>query len=205
MTNISDFLDNAKEVYDGLPLLGQFAVGAGALFTTIGALTGISIAIENNKQKKDLKNLYKIFNHLDNSSSIIFTSLSDGLHKGLSQAECEQSKQTALKFFHDENTSIEYGSEKDAAENHLIYEKSITDRPTYSSFNNGISNFTSTTYRKVERYYPVMVGWQASEEHPQIAVPLYSGLKEGTAVRYDGKVFTLPNAQPSIKNQPKPS
>ena len=51
-------------------------------------------------------------------------------------------------------------------------------------------------------YTPATVAWQASVSKPEIAVPLYAGPEDGTAIRADGTVYTLDNSAAPVPAYP---
>lgn len=152
--------------FDAVCDFSAYTIAAGAIFGVICS-PFLYIADENNQKFQEQ------LTDLDRRPSVVFNSVASCVERGFSLKDCQESNAKAV----DIAGSLGIG-------------------PSYSTMSKCIQNHgncydMSMVYPPIAHYTPPMIAWQAAQDNLSQAVPLYSGPTVNTAIRGDGKQFSL--------------
>lgn len=180
---IGDSVDSFRHWLTSGSDLGALAKLVGVLVLATGAILGPFLYIADRNSEA----LERTMADLDNRPTVVFNAVAACVGKGYDRKSCELSRKAADDIASGWGTSLHYSTPEECAGAHRLCSKVTVMIPitTY------VRDMPTTMYIPSTSYYPPVVAWQAAAGNLAEAVPLYSGPVPGTAVRRDGKQFTL--------------
>lgn len=149
-----------------------------------GALVSPFIWIGSQNQQ-DLQNR---FSALDATTRVEFNNVAACAARGYRRADCERAQQEAVDIAGALGTTASYNNAAQCQVNH----GTCTERTDMIPVTTFVNNVPITNYIYDTKYYPDVVGWQATRDGLNHAVPLYRSAQDGQVMRGDRKLFPAP-------------
>src|SRR5690606_32102601 len=132
--------------------------------------------------------LKKSFAALDSGPRVEFNNVAACVARGYAQNDCTRAQDQAVDIAGSLGTTAVYNSAAQCHDNH----GTCTARTDMIPITTYVNNMPMTTYVYETNYYPDVLGWQATREGLNHAVPLYRSAQPDKLMRGDGKLFATP-------------
>lgn len=154
--------------FDAVCNFRAYILAAGAIFG-VTFVPFLYIVDENNQKCQEQ------LTDLDRRPSVVFNSVASCVERGFSLKDCQESNAKAVDIAESLRRELSYSTMSECIQNHgNCYKVSRVEYPHIAYY-----------------YKPPVIAWQAAQDNLSQAVPLYSGPTVNTAIRRDGKQFSL--------------